>query len=168
MTLIIKAKKSKVNLLIVTNYYNIQGSTENDLREQMNVLGPIDEHDSKHCDSYTKWKVFCLPQNNGFFAVKLEIVFTFPKWIKPNNTNPDLDSKWARHLKALQIHEDGHKENGIKAAKKINDALYDLYISDNLTGYKEEVYKIRDEYNLQDVDYDQLTDHGRTQGAVFP
>ncbi len=166
----VKSSKPKIGLNIVTNYYNIQGLTENDLRQQMNTLGPTDSY-GRH-DAYTKWDIIWSKPCNELPFVRINIVFTFPKWIKPGNPDSNLDSKWTKYIEALKNHESGHQDIATGATQEIMDALYSLPFSNNCVEHNQRVInlgnEILDKYKQQEVQYDISTNHGRTQGAVFP
>lgn len=166
----VKLSKPKIGLNIITNYYNIQGLTENDLRQQMNTLGPTDSY-GRH-DAYTKWDITWMKPCNGLPSVKVNIVFTYPNWLKPDNPDSNLDSKWTRYIEALKNHESGHQDIATRATQEIMDTLYTLPISNNCVEHNQQVInlgnEIIDKYKQQEVQYDTSTNHGRTQGAVFP
>ncbi len=160
--------KPRIKLNITTDYYKIEGLTEDELRKQINTLGPTDNQ-GRHA-AYTKWEIICSKQQSGLPLVELKIAFTFPKWDKPNN--PNLNIRWTRYTKSLIVHEDGHKDIAIKASKEINETLYTLYVSGDFVGYNNVetgiVKKLETKYRLLEIKYDSSTNHGRTQGAVFP
>lgn len=155
--------KFKAKLSIVTNYYNIQGLTEGDLRQQMDSLGPTDSY-GRH-DAYTTTRT-SLESSNKVQFFKLNVIFTFPKWDNSSSTDPNLNLKWARYIRFLRKHEYGHRDIAIKTAQELNDALY---VSGKFVGYnKQKSDGIINKNKLQDVNYDLSTGHGRTQGAIFP
>jgi len=167
---IVKPNKPKIGSNIITNYYNIQGLTENDLRQQMNTLGPTDSY-GRH-DAYTKWDITWSKPCNGLPSVGVKIVFTYPKWLKPDNPDSNLDSKWTRYIEALKNHESGHQDIATRATQEIMDTLYGLPISSNCIEHNQQVINLGNEiinkYKQEEVQYDTTTNHGRTQGAVFP
>jgi predicted secreted Zn-dependent protease len=167
---IVKSNKPEISLNIITNYYNIQGLTENDLRRQMNTFGPTDSYG--RYDAYTKWDITWTKTCNGLPSVGVKIVFTYPQWLKPDNPDSNLESKWTRYIEALKNHESGHRDIAIRAAQEIMDTLYNLAKTNNCIEQSQRVTtlgnNIIDKYKQEEIKYDNLTNHGNSQGAVFP
>ena len=78
-------------------YYDIRGSTEEDLIQQMNWLGPVGN------DGETSWGR-CQWEGDG----DLRIIVTMPRWTPPKDADPDLIAKWDNLVKNLAKHENGH------------------------------------------------------------
>lgn len=81
-------------------YYDIRGSTEGDLIQQMNRLGPIGLDGKKHW-GYCEWE-------SGGGDDPLAIKVTMPRWAPPNDADPDLIAEWDNVVKNLAKHENGH------------------------------------------------------------
>lgn len=157
-----------------TNYYEIRGSTEDDLRAQMDALGP------SGYDAYTSWLIrWTYPDVTtdvgcaaGPVKVSVLIVYTLPQWDAPPDAPTDLVEKWDAYVAALQLHEDGHKEIALDTGNEVLRALSDLpaYPSCEALGRSADAAgeSVLDKYRRQEVQYDQTTDHGATQGARFP
>jgi predicted secreted Zn-dependent protease len=75
-------------------------------------------------------------------------------------------------MEVLQEHENGHKNFGINAAREIERRLTSLgsMRSCNALGNTANSIadQIVDKYSRMETEYDRRTDHGRTQGGVFP
>ena len=160
------------------SFYPVSGRTSRDLKEQMKRNGPGAE--SKIWgDARTKWQVNwnygLMPVPGGCrihkVATSVHVTFIMPRWTDPSDGNPELREKWNTFVKALQRHEDGHKEHGIHAAQEIESRVAGL----QPMGSCGEVQKaantlangIVEKYKRQDLYYDIQTLHGTTQGAVF-
>jgi predicted secreted Zn-dependent protease len=78
-------------------YYDIRGSTEEDLRQQMNWLGPVGLDGKTHM-GFCEWEG----------EVSLKITMTLPRWTPPENAAPNLIAKWDNFVKNLAKHENGH------------------------------------------------------------
>lgn len=78
-------------------YYDIRGSTEEDLQQQMNWLGPVGLDGKTHM-GYCEWEG----------EVSLKITVTLPRWTPPENADPNLIAKWDNLVKNLAKHENGH------------------------------------------------------------
>ena len=172
------AKNSPI-ISIKTHYYDIQDSSSTQLRSQLNQLGIVDPNTGDRFDAYTRWQVRWsynyLPIGNQCQItnpkVNIDVTFTMPRWNNSANASVELKKRWNRYITALQTHEDGHKNHGINAGKDVLQTLTNLItpscqqISNVANQKGQEVIK---QYNLKDIEYDRLTNHGLTQGAVFP
>ncbi len=160
-------------------YYEINGETENELRYQMDQLGPVDQKRSQH-DAYTAWYVdwdypyvetdgTCTP---GAITVTVTITQTFPKWNMPSETSQNLRERWNTYLIALQIHEDGHKQVGVDAGTEILQALNELSGYPTCSELEQTAdmtgQAVLERFRQKEIVYDQMTRHGQTQGAYFP
>lgn len=160
-------------------YYEISGTTANDLRHQMDELGPSDERRIQH-DAYTEWYVDWYYPNaatngdcaTGIITVTVTITHTFPQWDNPPDASEELVTKWNTYLKALEEHEAGHRRIGLDAGHEILQALTELSeyptcaelerVADT-TGQN-----ILNEFRQKEETYDQTTSHGASQDARFP
>jgi predicted secreted Zn-dependent protease len=105
-------------------------------------------------------------------TVGVKVDYFYPQWQTPEDYQVGLLEKWQSYIANLEIHEEGHGQNGIDAGQDILNALSalpdqatcDAASSLAVTTANNVVSK----YNTKDEDYDDSTGHGRTQGAVFP
>lgn len=160
-------------------YYEISGSTENELRHQMDRFGPADERQVQH-DAYTDWYVdWSYPTREingncatGSITVTVTITHTFPKWDIPPDVSQELVEKWDEYLKDLQAHEAGHKQISLDASHEILQRLNNLSVYPSCAELERVAdttgQNILDEFRQKEVDYDQTTMHGESQGAQFP
>ena len=160
-------------------FYPIIGSTADQLRAQLDRLGPTDAQGNRF-DAYTDWHVnrsypYSMVDGQcttGPIQVNVQVVLTFPHWTPSASVSQDLVDQWEAYLVALRRHEDGHKEIAIAAGYAIYQALSELPgypTCDELERAAEAVgERILDAYRQQEFDYDRNTDHGATQGARFP
>lgn len=169
---------AKPSVSIRHTYYPVSGVTSHELRAQMDKKGPGAGGKTRG-DARTKWMVnwgFGLKQvSEGCrihnVSTSVKVAFIMPRWKNAAKGSPELRERWQNYMKALQNHEDGHRDFGIKAAQEIESVLSGLgprrscremertanaAASDTLNSYiKKEEY------------YDILTIHGMTQGASF-
>jgi predicted secreted Zn-dependent protease len=162
------------------DYYPIAGQTANELRSQMLKNGPVDRLENRRYDAETRWAINWSYQYKedknqcAIVAIRGEVTTTFvlPQWKPPRNTSPTLIAEWQRYKTALQVHEDGHKNHGVSAAKEVLQALGTLrgYPSCSAldAAVKDTTQAVIQTYNQRDITYDHQTRHGVTQGAVFP
>jgi predicted secreted Zn-dependent protease len=140
-------------------YYKIRGATANELRAQMDQLGPVDRFGHRH-DMDTQWEV------------NWNYPFTFPTWEPPPGASAELVDQWNSYLKLGQIHEDGHKEVALEASREILQAFQATPAQSSCDLLEQEVDQkgqaLLEQFRQKEIAYDETTDHGATQGARFP
>jgi len=170
----------KENVTVKYTYYDIRGSKANDLRKQMDALGPLSAKDEMHYDGRTGWSISwkSRSQNNGKECLKFTIIlrmqinYTMPKWVNYNKAPVSLRRHWDKYYNALDLHEQGHGNHGVMALEEIERSVPKIQKGKSCQqlkqAFKGDVHIIIDKYNQIDVKYDEETRHGFTQGAVFP
>ena len=158
-------------------YYDIVGRTENDLLQAMLRGAPLYEGTryfglTSTEVRYTYWKT---PTSTGCdltdVEVQLRVVTTLPRWRPYSGTPYEVERKWRSFDRALQIHENGHKQFALEEADMIWRALRGLRAPscEAMDGEARRIAtRIRDTYVLRHNAYDARTDHGSTQGATWP
>lgn len=174
------ATRSAPAVKISHRYYSIAGTSASELRSQMNRLGPYDEGEGRRYDARTDWRVtwsYRYGMQNGFCAMQrvntqVGITFTLPQWKSSAGAERSLVQDWQRYMASLQLHEDGHKDHGVRAAQDVQHTLRQLphavscgILEANARAAARAVIQT---YNAKDLEYDHITRHGYTQGAVFP
>jgi predicted secreted Zn-dependent protease len=161
-------------------HYPISGATSQELREQMNLFGPLDERLDRRFDGYTRWYVrwnyqYAQSQEGCRIdkaKVKTEVTMTLPQWETAPTASPELNTEWNRYITALQTHENGHKQHGLNAGNEILQTLTNLSIQPSCNELDVAANTASDRiiqhYSQEDFAYDQATGHGATQGAIFP
>ncbi|RTL65177.1 MAG: DUF922 domain-containing protein [Hyphomicrobiales bacterium] len=155
---------------VVRKPYRVQGNSAAEVRADLKAKGP------DGWDGYTYWHVdwryVYKPADAGCgireVATQLTITFTMPSLETDNSV---LKAAFDDYLTRLQVHEDGHAENGREAARRIDAGIAALTAATceelgrvaNAFGHR-----IVAETAAADKTYDAATGHGRTQGAVFP
>jgi predicted secreted Zn-dependent protease len=162
-----------------TTHYKINGNSAQELRNQMSMLGPTDIATERYDASthwYIKWQYHFEPVGSQCHLTKIDVnvdvLYRFPEWPEDVSTNVSLRNHWNTYLQHLKIHEKGHAENGIEAARTIERALIDLpamQSCDALVNTADNIaHKIIALHNTKDIHYEDETNHGETQGATFP
>lgn len=159
-------------------YYQINGVTPQEMREQMNQLGPFDH--GKRYDANTTWNIRWRYQYSDTEAgckienvrVSLDITYSLPEWNAYSTADTGLKEKWDKYLAKLRLHEGTHAANGEEAAGEIEYLLNNFPILRNcqLLGVhaNNKAQDIIKKTNERDIEYDNNTHHGLTQGVVFP
>ena len=153
-------------------YYDIVGTTEAELRAQMTALGPLDPYDNnKPVDAYVAWYIYWNWDGYGTADCDLdtaqvwyELYLTMPNWTPPADAAPELVTKWEEYIRALEEHEVGHLDNVINNYETVLTAIQAAACD---TADAAAVAALDPLYEF-DAAYDVETNHGATQGAVFP
>ena len=114
-----------------------------------------------------------------------EVEITMPKWVQEPQASRDCKNKWERFLRATRYHEEGHVKichSGVENIQRHLDNVSSAAVEkrgadcDTVceTAWKElkweieRVYKKHfEELQQRQVDYDEKTRHGQTQGGVL-
>jgi len=162
------------------HFYPIAGTTAAELRSQMLQRSPVSDAEGRSFDALTNWNVHWNIRfaRNGKSCVarsintQVDVVFTLPRWKGSHYVSSGLRTEWNHYMTALQLHEEGHKKNGVAAAQSVLQVLRQLPEYPNCRELEKAAKEAADQviavYNRQDIAYDRATGHGRTQGAVFP
>ena len=161
-----------------TRYYQIAGDSELDLREEMDAKR-LECYGGTAYDACTGWYIkWYIPTESvndscdGPIKVEVDVVFSYPQWDFQNNSSQDLREKWDKYILALELHENGHKENAIEGGEELWLVLNNLsneYNCEDLSYVADEKgSEILEKVRGKDISYDDKTDHGESQGAVFP
>ncbi len=138
-------------------FYTVTGETANAIRNS------LDQNRPGSYDAHTAWQF----QWNGCgqdFQVNYTISIDFPEWAPPIHPNGDLIGNWNRYIHALALHEQGHVDRVVDSIPYFIETMQNVACDQvNPTGQQ-----LLDEINQINADYDDETNHGETQGAVFP
>ncbi len=160
-------------------YYDIKGDSENDLQAQMKQKG-ISWGDGKKYGSITSWHVkwdyaydrapqTCAPES---FRITAEIVIRYPHWLQNDDAPHPLVAKWESYMKNLIVHEEGHRDLVVDAAKELSLAVAALPPTPTCADLDRKIRSLcrtrMSRLNDEERKYDVTTEHGRTQGAIFP
>jgi predicted secreted Zn-dependent protease len=160
-------------------YYEIKGKNETELRCQMTKNG-CKWADGKKYDSvtswYWKWNFSSDTADRTCTAdsvrVTLEVTYRFPKWITPEDAPRPLMDKWDRYMRNLIRHEEGHRDMALEATADFARAVAGLPPAASCADLDREVRTLSRtrmaQLNADQNEYDAATNHGTTQGALFP
>lgn len=151
-------------------YYDIAGSTEGELRAEMNAKGPVG-YDGYKSDATTQWFIGWSWPGYGTSlctltapTVSYQITVIFPRWRAPASAPPPLISKWTSFEEALGEHEKGHVDYVVSHYSSVSIAIERATCATAEKAAQDALLPIRQ----HDIDYDVETNHGLTQGARFP
>jgi predicted secreted Zn-dependent protease len=111
-----------------TKTYVVRGDLETDVREQINAQRP------RGFDALTRLNIhwnYTYRQAGGICSTMsvtatLAVVQTMPRL---ETTDAELKNSFNGFLKALQLHEDGHAQNGRNAARRADSGIASLHAS---------------------------------------
>jgi predicted secreted Zn-dependent protease len=145
--------------------YDIRGSTESELRAQLNAYGP------GGYDAYTQWQIHWNWPGRGEADCRLaeaevsyEMTVTFPHWTPSVDVAPELVAKWNAYLEALALHENKHINNVVIHYPAVVAAIK----QGSCLSAEAAAQAVLQQMRQFDSHYDDTTDHGRKQGARFP
>jgi predicted secreted Zn-dependent protease len=99
-------------------------------------------------------------------------MFRYPKWVRDDAAPQSLVAKWDSYMKNLVMHENVHRDMAVQAAEELSCSVAALAPASTCAEldrrvralYKEQMQKLSED----EKKYDAATNHGLTQGAVFP
>jgi len=160
--------------------YDIAGATADELRQQMNTLGPVDKTEKKHFHALTTWRVswhFRWERGAAYgcritgvdtgLRAKIVMPHLLPSVVLP----VDVRTSWNAYLEKLMLHEKGHVAIGEAARADAERSIRTLPAAATC----EELERAANEAgnaairkaNGDDIAYDRDTHHGATQGAKW-
>jgi predicted secreted Zn-dependent protease len=97
---------------------------------------------------------------------------TLPRWSSPADADPSVVTRWKGFIDALTLHEGGHVAIGIRTGNEILVALEKVPRAATcgrlVSALQSALQRAKELGEAQNIEYDRVTIHGRTQGAVFP
>ena len=159
--------------------YDVAGTTVAELWQDIARHGPTDPATGEHYAGDLRWNVHWNYRTSydatechvASVDVTIETTMTIPRWTNAREGSEPLQVAWDVFFSRLKLHEAGHKDNAIKAAQAIRDAIAGVAAAptcEPVHARIEEVARaVLEHWNQVDRDYDASTRHGLTQGAVL-
>src|SRR5437879_13524522 len=124
---------ARPSIAATEQYYDIDGSSTGALRDQINRLGPKDES-GKSRDALTVWSIewgyAATSRPDGCVLrdvkVSLNVAVTLPRWKPPATATPEVVKSWQAYLRAVRLHEAGHRAIAERNARQVFAALTPL------------------------------------------
>ncbi len=155
--------------------YPINGSSAQQLNEEMARSGPLDN--GEHYYANTLWKInwhYTYKENARTcemtaVQVNTDITYKFPAWSGYANASKDLQHEWDALQLRLRQHEQLHAQNAKQAAIDIEVMLQHFPAATDCqtlqTAADNKAKQIITWYHEKDAAYDNETSHGSSQGA---
>lgn len=158
-------------------FYDIDGTSAGELREQIRRLGPKDETGQSR-DALTVWDLeWAYRDAPGADAcalrdvrVTLTVTITLPHWKPPPTAPASLSESWRTYLEHVRLHEGGHRTIAERNARALFAALGPLHAAtcDELHSVASRTAEeIVADGRARNRAYDMQTKHGQTQGVVL-
>jgi predicted secreted Zn-dependent protease len=158
-------------------YYAVEGATVGELARSLLERGPI--NNGSRYFGQTDWTINAeyewIGDHTGCriesLVVRVLVTLTLPRWDPPRNAPAELRSAWTGFARALTAHEHNHRRLAEEAADAIRWDLATLRYSDcrhSDERARQRVTGIIDEYSRRNRAYDEHTDHGGKEGALWP
>ena len=161
-----------------TEYYDVAGSSDAELRAAINARRPKDGDGVQH-DAVTNWDVRwtyryvtsdqgCALQS---LSIRLEVLTIMPRW-STRQAGTMLEQRWNKFVAALDIHETEHQQIALRAANRVHERLSAIAEARTCPLLEESLNStgraLLDQFRGEDKEYDRRTNHGASQGARFP
>jgi predicted secreted Zn-dependent protease len=163
----------------VVSYYEVAGASPADVRAALYRNGPV--INQVPVFAMTEWEVSwrlrpatrlgeCrLPRPD----VQLTIRTILPRWKSAAPASAEMRSLWRSFLVAIALHEDGHKDLGLRAAAAVADTLRTFghqraHSCHQLISDADGAKTVLQHFYERNALYDEATVHGATQGVLWP
>ncbi len=160
--------------------YNVQGQSVKKIHQSLEANALSDPHEiGKRFYARTDWylsaKWFYVPTARGCEVeraqVSIIVTMTLPALVT-TNVAPEVQARWNTFLNNTVQHEREHVKIAYDGARDYQKQLGNYPPAVNCTAIQSQLQDLfRQHYDLIDrtnVEYDRKTQHGITQGAVFP
>ena len=152
-------------------YYDVSGTTAEEIRASINANRPRDTNDGKPVDAATRWTIewgWKVDDRGGCDLTQATIPFRaqieLPRLGGEEALAPDVRARWQAFREALLAHEVGHVRY---AYEHIADVRRAIRSSTCATAEKAAAAAVR-AIAQRDLDYDRATNHGATEIPPFP
>jgi predicted secreted Zn-dependent protease len=157
-------------------HYTLEGRTARELALDLHAKRPRPERFT----GWTRWRLrwrfeprpgpaTCRP---GTVSVDLDLTTVLPAWTPPPDADPELPGAFQDYLEALTHHEAGHAELAETSARRLGEALRALPPMEDCDALRARAQAVGEAevawLREANATFDHHTDHGATQGAIFP
>ncbi|NND50171.1 MAG: DUF922 domain-containing protein [Rhizobiales bacterium] len=173
------AAQAEPQINVEERTYDIEGGSIGALRAQMAERGPFSEKAEGHVPARTEATVdfrFTTRWRRGAcrvgkIRVTADVTYIYPNWLNLDEASVRLGDKWVNYIKQLRVHEEGHGQMVFDSAHEVDAMLASMGGLKNCKKLRQRA-KSRGEKILRamaaaQIQYDDDTDGGKTQGAVL-
>ena len=127
-------------------------------------------------DWYIEWSTCLEPVGAGCRVAgvtsTVHVTYTLPRWADRDAASPALRARWDRYANNLLTHEKGHGTVALKVAHLLEKDLVGMTDLADCEAVRSEatarVDRVMRKGETMQNEYDRWTEHGGTQGAIFP
>lgn len=160
-------------------YYDLDGSSRAELREQLSRLGPRDPISRRIYQGSSEWGYeisYGLREEADECAVdwvdmQISATITLPRWTRLEAAPPELRQRWMAFAEAMKRHEYGHYEFGLLMGEELQAAVEGMRSGGGCKVLRKEIdglsRKLLRKYRELDREYEQRTAHGSEAGVVL-
>ena len=160
-------------------HYVVYGYTATQIRTELNQCTPVTGNGSE-TDAQTNWWInfhyYWYAKSNGVCALEnvgvvVHLTSIYPQLSTSVYTAAGLSSQWQTYLGNLTTHEQGHQNLALQYANALYGGLQNYPKTNCYTIQQSANAYANNEIaalNKAEVNYDSQTNHGATQGAIFP
>ena len=160
------------------DYYFVSGQTAHALLESMRRNGPHGE--GERYFGITTWQTslqYTAEETRegcrlSKIGVTTDVVILLPMWREEAGAPIQLQEAWGEFVRRLAYHEKGHRDMAGRQSRAIYDALEDLKVNSSCSSMDRHARVLVDEtaarFEELNREYDRASDHGRSQGVVWP
>ncbi len=157
-------------------YYDIRGTTAEELFQQMSELGPKDSDGNWFAK--TDWAIdWAYPIPKGDTCEPVQVIawikYILPRWVNKNEAPAELQARWDAYELRLKQHEEHHKDIVVKYCRQF---IAEIKKIDNYRSCKELEERIGaihatgviiNACTQEQTQYDLDTNHGATEGLIL-
>jgi predicted secreted Zn-dependent protease len=160
--------------------YEVSGLTVQEVRDQIDKLGPMHPTEKKRYDGITQWDLswkYQLSRRGKIWivtsrSVKLNIKVSVPQWVDRDKASPLVQRQWKIYQSNLVRHEQGHVNIAMGAANAVDKYIGTYGGASSMEQMRANIERntklLLERFRKYDVNYDKRTRHGAKQGAKFP
>ncbi|MCE3233172.1 MAG: hypothetical protein K0R98_1429 [Rickettsiaceae bacterium] len=167
---------AKPKVIVKHKEYKVRGKTMSQIQQSIRENGFVAPNGARFAanTNYTlNWEYrFNQTENSCAIAsanVTVTVTYTMPKL--EGEVPADTMQEWNDYYNALKLHEDGHANIGIETAQIIEDTIKTMaptVTCGELTNLANQLANFMvQKANNDNIHYDEATNHGATQGAIF-
>jgi predicted secreted Zn-dependent protease len=156
-------------------YYEVEGTTDAELLDDLRrEAASVEQQYFAEAIWHVSWTFGYDQPVRGVCRIAAPRVLliqrtTLPRWAGAQAPT-DVAARWNAFVDAVRVHERGHTDHGLQAARAVRDALKQMRAAD-CTRLGAEANRagaaIVERHAQMDRAYDAATEHGRSQGASW-
>ena len=156
---------------VTFEYYTVSGRTLADIARSLERSRPTDPNDGQKVTALTNWAMgYSWSEDDrggcdlSHATLRFQATITFPRHIAESNLPADVRERWRAFSEALLRHETNHVRYAWIHRGDVLRAVQASSCSRAAADGNRAIGAIVE----HDLEYDRVTRHGETEGAIFP